>query len=81
MLNFIEWFEDDDNVYMILDLCKNRVRVNACIHAHACMPTSKTQRTRQHSEAQRTRAESERVRSPARALPALPRLTLPPPTL
>ena len=25
VLNFIEWFEDEDNVYMILDLCKNRV--------------------------------------------------------
>lgn len=25
VLKFLEWFEDDDNVYMVLEICPNRV--------------------------------------------------------
>eukprot|EP01052_Picozoa_sp_SAG31_P036399 SAG31_NODE_4537_length_3156_cov_1.780831_2_plen_156_part_00 len=35
VVKFLEWFEDDDNVYMVLELCPNRVRpIPTAVRSH-----------------------------------------------
>ena len=37
VLNFLDWFEDRDNVYMMVELCHKGVRV--CTSLSPCYPT------------------------------------------